>query len=65
METTLERPRTAGPSGPGADATPAGNATRTRQVGQDFLSAADDAITRGLSTDSVAFLESTLQEGGQ
>ena len=51
----VANPRTAG----------VGDATRTRQTGEDFLAAADEAITRGLATDSTTFLESTLQEGGQ
>jgi hypothetical protein len=60
-----ERQRDPATAPPPDGGTPAGNANRTRKVGQDFLSAADEAITRGLSVDSVAFLESTTQEGGQ
>lgn len=61
-----ERQRDPAVATPGSNGdTPAGSATRTRKLGEDFLSAADEAISRGLSTDSVAFLESTTQEGGQ
>ncbi|MCC7418982.1 MAG: hypothetical protein IT428_01755 [Planctomycetaceae bacterium] len=60
-----ERQRDPVTAAPPDGGTPAGNATRTRKIGEDFLSAADEAISRGLSVDSVAFLESTTQEGGQ
>jgi hypothetical protein len=57
------RPEAAGPNPGGAG--PAGDPQRTRQAGEDFLSAADEAISRGLAVDSATFLKSTLQEGGE
>jgi hypothetical protein len=36
-----------------------------RSAGEDFLRAADDAIKRGLSTDSAVFLAAARQQGGQ
>ncbi len=62
---TLERTREPVAHGSGPGDTVGGNVTRTRQLGEDFLSAADDAISRGLSTNSAEFLEKTLQEGGE
>jgi len=45
---------------------PAGQSLdRIRQAGESLLQAADDAIERALSRDSVAFLEETRQDGGQ
>ena len=53
-------------TGPGqGGSSPTGDANRTRRRALEFSNAADEAITRGLATDSVAFLESTLQEGGE
>jgi hypothetical protein len=61
----LERNRPTDTRTPNAGPGPAGNAQQTRQAGEDFLSAADEAISRGLSVDSAQFLQSTLQEGGE
>jgi hypothetical protein len=46
-----------GPSGHGLD--------RVREAGESLLHAADQAIQRALSGDSLAFLEATRQDGGQ
>ena len=42
-----------------------GGADEVRQAGQSLFEAADAAISRALSGDSRAFLETTRQEGGQ
>jgi len=42
-----------------------GNLERVRQAGEHFFQAADDAIHRALSGNSLAFLQATRQEGGQ
>ena len=56
--TTQLRSETAGgPSSGGADG--------IRQAGEQLFQAADDAIERALSGDSLAFLEATQQDGGQ
>lgn len=52
-------------AGAGGGSPPTGDVARTRQRAQSYLNAADEAINRGLSTDSATFLESTLQEGGE
>jgi len=54
------QPQGGAPSGPGA-----GNLDRVREVGQSLFQAADDAIDRALSGDSLAFLQATHQDGGQ
>ena len=38
---------------------------RLRQTGQSLIRAADEAIDRALSGNSLAFLQATQQEGGQ
>ena len=53
-------------AGSGAPGVPgAGNLDRLRQTGESLFRAADEAIDRALSGDSVAFLRATQQEGGQ
>lgn len=42
-----------------------GNLDSVRQAGEQLFQAADDAINRALSGDSLAFLHATRQEGGQ
>ena len=42
-----------------------GDLDRVRQAGEQRFRAADDAINRALSGDSLAFLQATRQEGGQ
>ena len=55
--------------GPGPEQTPAGgignNLGALRQKGEDLLSAADDAISRGLSRESHKFVTSVRQAPGQ
>ena len=51
-----------GPTGGGS---PGGGANDVRQAGELLFRAADDAIERALSGDSLAFLEATQQDGGQ
>jgi hypothetical protein len=41
------------------------NLDQLRQAGESLFRAADEAINRALSGDSVAFLRATQQEGGQ
>ena len=41
------------------------NRNRLREAGESFLQAADQAVERALSGNSLAFLEATRQEGGQ
>lgn len=48
------------PGGPGT-----AQLDHLRQVGESLFRAADEAIERALSDDSVAFLRATQQEGGQ
>jgi hypothetical protein len=54
-----EAPRTdaGGPAG--------GDLSRTRQAGEAFLRAGDEAIRRALSGNSEAFLAAARQQGGQ
>jgi hypothetical protein len=42
-----------------------GNLDSLRASGQEFLTAGSDAINRALSSDSVAFLKASEQQGGQ
>ena len=41
------------------------NLDQLRQAGESLLQAADQAIRRALSGDSLAFLQATQQDGGQ
>ena len=41
------------------------NLDQLRQAGESFLQAADQAIDRALAGDSLEFLNSTHQDGGQ
>jgi hypothetical protein len=50
---------------PSAGAPTAHGLDRLRAAGESLLQAADQAIARALSGDSLAFLESTRQDGGQ
>jgi hypothetical protein len=51
--------------GPPPGAPAGGNLEGIRQAGESLFRAADDAIHRALSGDSLAFLQATEQEGGQ
>ncbi len=55
----------AGPQGPTAGG-PAGHGLdRVREAGESLLRAADQAIERALSGDSLAFLDVVRQDGGE
>jgi len=43
----------------------AGDLQGVREAGEALFRAADDAIERALSGDSLAFLQATQQDGGQ
>jgi len=51
--------------GPGSGDPTGGDLDAVRQAGESLFQAADDAIKRALSGDSLAFLQATQQEGGQ
>ena len=55
----------AGSQGPIAGGPSGHDLDRVREAGQSLLHAADQAIERALSGDSLAFLEATRQDGGQ
>ena len=57
LEAGRQGPPAGGPAGHSLD--------RVREAGESLLHAADQAIERALSGDSLAFLEATRQDGGQ
>jgi hypothetical protein len=63
--TTRERlPDAGGPGDPPAGGD-GGALDRLRGQAEDFLAAGDEAIRRGLSTNSESFVRSSRQRGGQ
>ena len=61
-----ERRLEGGSGGPdGGDGDDGSGLMNTRDAGQDFLAAGDEAIRRALSGDSEAFLRANRQRGGQ
>ena len=58
-------PAAQGPGGGAPNAPGTGNLDRVREAGESLYRSADDAISRALAGDSLAFLHATQQQGGQ
>jgi len=64
-ERTNEDPSEDSNDGPPNGSANSGNLEQMRQVGESLYRAADEAISRALSGDSLQFLQQTHQMGGQ